>query len=92
MIRIGEVPEGADPNEYTVIERETASVYKGKPIRVALLRGGVKVWLKGKRDFYIIPYEVLFKDGERGSVAIPARKISDAKLAKIVAANRSANG
>jgi hypothetical protein len=88
MIKIGEVPKGADPNSYTVIERETASQYKGRPIRVALLRGGVKVWLKGMHDFYVVPYEVLFRDGERGSVSIPARKVSAAKLAKIVAANR----
>ncbi len=48
------------------------------------MRAGVKVWLKGKRDSYILPYEQLFTDGERGSVSIPARRVTQAQLAKII--------
>ncbi len=67
-----------------VIERETESIYRTRPICVSLMRAGVKVWLKGKRDSYILPYEQLFTDGERGSVSIPARRVTQAQLAKII--------
>lgn len=67
------------------IERETAHVLHGRPVCVRLTQGGVRVWLKGKREFYTVPYDVLFNDGQRGSVKIPARKIADAKLGKIIA-------
>lgn len=67
------------------IQRETEAVYKTRPVCVSLMRHGVKVWLKGKRDSYVIPYEQLFMDGERGSVSIAGRKVSEAALAKIAA-------
>jgi len=91
MIKIGFGPDGKPDPDYTVIERETQEIYRTRPICVALLRTGIKVWLKGKRDSYVIPYQQLFNDGERGSVSIPARKVSNATLAKF-AAKRSEEG
>lgn len=82
MIKIGFGPDGKPDPDYTVIERETQEIYRARTICVALLRTGVKVWLKGKRDSYVTSYSQLFNDGERGSVAIPGRHVSDAKLAK----------
>ncbi len=69
-----------------VIERETESIYRTRPICVSLMRAGVKVWLKGKRDSYTIPYEQLFTDGERGSVSIKSRAVSDAQLQRFAKA------
>lgn len=66
------------------IARETAYVLHNRPVCIELLNGGIKVWLKGKREAYTVPYDQLFTDGQRGSVKIPARHVSDAKLAKIV--------
>lgn len=65
------------------IERETAFIHKTRPICVALKQSGVKVWLKGTREGYVVPYDELFRDAQQGSVKIPARHVSDAKLAKI---------
>ena len=82
MIKIGFGADGKPEAEYTIIERETAFVHKTRPICVALLRSGLKVWLKGLRASYTIPYDQLFVDGERGSVRIPPRPITDAALAR----------
>ena len=79
MIKIG-FTDGKPDADYTVIERETPAIHRTRPICIALMRGGVKVWLKGKRDSYTIPYEQLFIDGERGSVSIAGRKMTAAKL------------
>lgn len=72
------------------IARETAYVLHNRPVCIELLNGGIKVWLKGKREAYTVPYDQLFTDGQRGSVKIPARHVSDAKLAKIVAKREAA--
>jgi len=63
---------------------ETGYIHKGRNVCFEPLQGGIKFWLKGKREFFTVPYDELYRDAERGSVKIPARKVSDAQLAKIV--------
>lgn len=66
------------------VVRETTAIHKARNVMVELTVGGLKVWLKGKRDFYVVPYATLFIDAEKGSVNIPGRRVSAADLAKIV--------
>jgi hypothetical protein len=82
MIKIGMGPDGKPDADYTIIERESPAIYRTRPICVALMRSGVKVWLKGKRDSYVVPFEQLFIDAERGSVSIKPRRVTAAELAK----------
>lgn len=74
----------------STIKRETAFVLHGRPVCIEIRTSGIKVWLKGKKESYTVPYDVLFTDGQRGSVKIPARVIADAKLAKIIAKREAA--
>lgn len=74
----------------TRIARETGFMLHNRPVCIELLSTGIKVWLKGKRESYVVPYDRLFTDGQRGSVKIPARQIADAKLGKIIAKRESA--
>lgn len=76
----------------TRISRETGFMLHNRPVCIELLTTGIKVWLKGKRESYVVPYDRLFTDGQRGSVKIPARVIADAKLAKIIVKRELAAG
>ena len=69
-----------------LIQRETAYVLHNRPVCVRLTTSGVRVWLKGKREFYTVPYDQLFIDGQRGSVKIPARQVSEAQLQRFAKA------
>ncbi len=68
----------------SLIERETADIRQQRPICVALLKSGVKVWLKGRREFFVVDYQTLYRDAMRGDgrINIPARNVSDSKLEK----------
>jgi hypothetical protein len=74
MIKLQATVDDKGDLKFTAIERETTFIHKTRPICVSLLPNGVKVWLKGKRDFYVVPYDTLFIDGERGSVSIKPRR------------------
>ena len=84
MIKIGFGPDGKPEANYTIIKRETPSILRMRPICVGLMRGGIDLWLKGKRAEYSRSYEQVYLDAERGSVAIPGRHVSDVQLAKTV--------
>lgn len=73
--------------EETVIERETSFVRQSRNICIAVQRSGIKVWLKGKREFFVLPYDQLFIDAMRNDqrVCIPPRRVSDASVKKAVA-------
>jgi hypothetical protein len=86
MLKIGVGPDGKPEQDYTIIERETDFVQFGRPICVALLRSGVKVWPKGKRESFTVPYDALYRYAKQGSVSIPARSVTDAALARFAKA------
>jgi hypothetical protein len=74
MIKIGDVPEGKDPLEYTVIERETQYQDRGRPICVALQRGSIQIWRKGKRETFSVQYDTLLHWCETATVSIKPRR------------------
>jgi hypothetical protein len=75
-------------NPDVALERETETIHQNRAICISLKRGGVKVWLKGKREFFTLPYDSLLREARRRdeSICIPARKVSDSKLEKAKAA------
>ena len=71
-------------NPEVTLERETPVVHQNRNICVGLKQGSVKVWLKGKREFFTLPYDELLRAAQREDQRgfIRARKVSDAKLEK----------
>lgn len=72
----------------SVISRETPDVVQGRPVCVELLKSGIKVWLKGRHEFFVLDYRLLYREALRydARVSIPPRNVSDAKLEKAKAA------
>lgn len=62
---------------------ETAFVDRGRAICFEPLQGGVKVWLKGKKESFVVPWDKLWKWGQQSAVNIPARRVSDAELHRL---------
>jgi hypothetical protein len=82
MIKIGFGPDGKPDPDYTIIERETGAIIKTRPVLAAFLISGCRTRLKGLQTSYVTPWDRMHLDAERGSVSIPGRHVSDAKLAK----------
>jgi hypothetical protein len=55
------------------VKRMTTAVYQKRPIVVELCVSGIQVGLFGTQQHYLVPYDQLFVDAQRGSVSIAPR-------------------